>query len=261
MLRSRCCSYGPVSLSCFHRFVARLDPGVCRLSQRSDDAMLYRQSNARIAAFVVLLAASLAQFGCATSFSSQKDQTLTSPEDPTLILRIDRSFHPLPPLKFQIESLTNVDRRVFVDSDGKGAIRRLVIVQFETVRPGAGFRFVYPPRPPAEFGAQTYRFGAYVHDDETEAAKLPAREAGLTRNFLLKDGFKVPSAFRVARLARVTDQKGMSEVIIFYMEAADVDFPIRPFPGADEDGDLTLDEAEAQSLLARMKSVVTPMSG
>jgi hypothetical protein len=170
-------------------------------------------------------------------------------------------FHPLQPLKFQIESLTNVDRRVFVDADGQGSVRRLVIVQFESVQPGTSFRFVYPAKPPAEFGAQTYRFGAYVHDDETEAAKSPAREAGRTRDSLLAKGLKVPVVFRVARLARVADQNGTTEVIIFYLEAADADFPIRPLPGADEDGDLALDEAEARALLSRLKSVVTPVSG
>ena len=222
--------------------------------------MLYRQTAVRIVAFGVL-GASLALFGCATSFSSNKDQTLTSPTDSSLVLRIDRLFQPLQPLKFQIESLTNVDRRVFVDADDHRAIRRLVIVQFESVQPGASFRFVYPSRPPVEFGAKTYRFGTYVHDDEGEAARLPAREAGLTRDFLIRKGFKLPSVFRVARLARVADQNGTTEVIIFYMEAADVDFPIRPLPGADEDGDVALGEAEAQLLFARMKSVVTPVSG
>jgi len=223
--------------------------------------MLYKQASGRIVALGVLLMASLAQFGCATSSPPQKDQTLTFPANPSLVLRIDRLFHPLQPLTFQIESLTNVDRRVFIDSDDKGAIRRLVIVQFESVQPGASFRFVYPAKPPAEFGAQAYRFGAYVHDDEAEAAKSPVKEAGLTRDALLATGLKVPSVFRVARLARVADQNGTAEVIIFYMEAADVDFPIRPLPGADEDGDLALDEAEARALLARLKSVVTPVSG
>lgn len=222
--------------------------------------MLLGQAAVRIVAFGIL-GASLALFGCATLSSSKKDQTLTSPTDASLVLRIDGLFHPLQPLKFQIESLTNVDRRVFVDADDHRAIRRLVIVQFESVQPGASFRFVYPSRPPAQFGAQTYRFGSYVHDDEGEAARLPAREAGLTRALLIRKGFRLPSVFRVARLARVADQNGTTEVIIFYMEAADVDFPIRPRPQADEDGDVALGEAEAQLLFTRMKSVVIPVSG
>lgn len=223
--------------------------------------MIHRQSSTGILAFAVFLLFSLAQVGCANSPHPRKSQMLTFPAQPSLVLRIDPSFHPLQPLLFPIESLTDVDRRVFVDADDQGAIRRLVIVQFETVQPGASFRFLYPPKPPAEFGTQTYRFGAYVHDDEAEAAKSPDKEAGRTRALLLAKGFKVPGVFRVARLARVADGNGTSEVILFYMEAADADFPIRPFPGADEDGDLSLDEAGARSLLARLKAVITPVSG
>ena len=223
--------------------------------------MIYKESSTRILTLAVFLLLSLTQIGCANSLHSQKNQTLTFPANPPLVLRVDPLFHPLQPLLFPIESLTNVDRRVFVDSDDKGTIRRLVVVQFESVQPGASFKFVYPSKPPAEFGAQTYRYGAYVHDDEAEAAKSPAKEAGQTRALLLANGFKVPRVFRVARLARVAGQNGTTEVIIFYMEAADADFPIRPLPGADEDGDLTLDEAGAQSLLARLKSVITPISG
>jgi hypothetical protein len=164
-------------------------------------------------------------------------------------------------LTFPIESLTNVDRRVFVHSGENGAILRLVVVQFERVQSGASFKFAYPSKPPADFGAQTYRFGAYVHDDEAEAANSPAKEAGRTRALLLAQGFKVPKVFRVARLARVADQNGTTEIIIFYMEAADVDFPTRPLPMADEDGDMPLNEADARSLLARLKLVITPISG
>jgi hypothetical protein len=222
--------------------------------------MIYMLLSTRAPALAVYALLSLTQVGSANSLHPQT-QTLTLPTNPSLVLRIDPMFHPLQPLAFPIESLTNVDRRVFVDSDRNGVIRRLVIVQFETVQPGTNFRFAYPSRPPADFGTKTYRFGAYVHDDEAEAERSPAKEAGKTRDLLLAKGFNVPKVFRVARLARVADQNGMTEVIIFYMEAADADFPVRPLPGADEDGDVTLDEAGARSLLDRLKSVVTPVSG
>ena len=66
---------------------------------------------------------------------------------------------------------------------------------------------------------------------------------------------------RVARLARVADPEGSTEVILFYMEAADREFPTRPLPMADEDGDIPLAEADAKSLLERLKSVMTAVSG
>ena len=223
--------------------------------------MFYKQTNPKLLAIVVISLLALAQMGCATSYRTQDSTTLTLQAEPPLVLQIDPLFRPLKPLLFPIESLTDVDRRVFVHSDDKGAVLRLVIVQFERVQPGTGFKFTYPAKPPAEFGAQIYRFGAYVHDDEAEAADAPAKEAGQTRALLLANGFNVPKVFRVARLARVADQNGATEIILLYMEAADTDFPTRPLPMADEDGDVLLNEADARSLFTRMKSVITPVSG
>jgi hypothetical protein len=196
----------------------------------------------------------LALVGCASS-------TLTLPANPPLVLRIDPSFRPLKAMTFPIDSFTDVDRRVFVHADEKGTILRLAIVQFERVQPGSSFRFAFPPRPPAQFGAHTYRFGAYANDDEAEAAKSPGKEAARTRALLVAEGYKVPKVFRVARLARVGDRDGMTEFIIFYMEGADADFPMRPLPMADEDGDMPLGDAEAKSILLRLKAAITPVSG
>ena len=53
------------------------------------------------------------------------------------------------PLRIPIAGKTTADRRIFVDADAQSSIRRLVIVQYETVNPGAKFSFVYPARPPA----------------------------------------------------------------------------------------------------------------
>jgi hypothetical protein len=208
----------------------------------------------RLLAIASLSLLALAQLGCASA-------SLTLPASPPLVLQIDSSFRALRPMTFPIETLTDVDRRVFVQADDKGTVLRLAIVQFERVQPGASFKFAYPSRPPAEFGAQTYRFGAYVHDDEAEAASAPAKEAGRTRALLVAEGFKVPKVFRVARLARVADANGTTEVIIFYMESADAEFPMRPLPMADEDGDMPLGDAQAKALLSRLKSVITPTSG
>jgi len=237
-----------------------LDSG-SRLFYENEDTMLYRHSNARVLTIAVLFLYSLTQMGCATPLHTQKGETLTFPANPPLVLQIDPLFRPLKPLQFPLDSLTDVDRRVFVHSDDKGAILRLVILQFERVQSGASFKFAYPAKPPAQFGAQTYRFGAYVHDDEAEAAKSPAKEAGRTRALLLAEGFKVPKVFRLARLARVADPNGTTEIIIFYMEAADAEFPTRPLPMADEDGDMPLNEADASALFKRLKSVISPVSG
>ena len=93
-----------------------------------------------------------------------------------------------------------------------------------------------------------------------DAAKSPHAEAGLTRAFLVEQGFRVPRLFRLARLARVADRDGQSEVIVFDIENADADFAPGPLAGADEDGDLALDAASKQAILERLKSAVHAVS-
>jgi hypothetical protein len=192
----------------------------------------------------------------------QHGQILIVPCSSALLLQVDTSLRPVwQPLQFNIHNLTNADRRIFVETDDVFNIRRLVIVQFETVIPGADFKFVYPPKPPAVYGDFTYRFGAYVYDDERASARFPDKEAGRTRTLLLNHGFKLPRLLRTARVARVADPGGLSEVIIFYMENADADYPAGPLAGADEDGDLSLDAAAREQMLERLKSAVHLIAG
>jgi hypothetical protein len=66
---------------------------------------------------------------------------------------------------------------------------------------------------------------------------------------------------RTARLARVADPDGMSEVIIFYMENADADYPAGPLQGADADGDLGLDAFGRRVMLDLLKSAVHLITG
>lgn len=204
----------------------------------------------------VLLLAALAQPASAAAGSR-----VVSSARPALTLEVDEAFRRLAAMAFPIEKLTDARREVFIDAMAGGEIRRAVIVQFETVQKGSDFRFVYPSRPPQRFGAETYRFGAYVYDDARAAAANPGKEAALTRGHLAAQGLKPPRLWRVARLARVTDPDGLTEVIVFYLENADALYPPGPLPGADEDGDLSLDEAGRAAIFERLKAVVKVISG
>ncbi len=164
-------------------------------------------------------------------------------------------------MHFPIEALTDVDRHVFVEADASRTIRRMVIVQYETVQANSQFKFRYPPKPPALFGTHTYRYGAYVYDDARAAAGAPLKEAALTRAMLSARGYHLPRLLRVARLARVADSEGQSEVIIFYMENADADYPAGPLQGADEDGDLVLAPADKDAIFGRLENALQPLTG
>jgi hypothetical protein len=202
---------------------------------------------ARVA--VTALAALL--LGANGAVVSQSGLLLVSSANPKIALRIEQDFVALAPVKVSLES-TDVDRRVFVDSDVTHRVKHLIVVQFEHVRAGVAFKFIYPPEPPFVFGADTYRLGTYVHD-----VKDPAREAGATRAALEKQGYALPRLFRTVRLARVADSDGTNEIIVFYNEDADADYPPGPLAAADEDGDIALKGTKADTLLARMSSALS----
>jgi hypothetical protein len=202
------------------------------------------------------IAAGLAVAGAATS--APVSNMVVSKQSPALTLRIDSAFKSLKPLRFPIENSTNAERRIFVDTGRGGAIHRMVVVQFEKVRPGSDFRFRYPSTPPRQFGAETYRFGTFAYDDAAAAKAQPDKEPGKTRAFLTNASYASPRIYRVARLARVSDPKGLSEVIIFYMENADAHPPAgKP----DEDGDWSLTPNEKAAITKRMEAVVRVVRG
>ena len=183
---------------------------------------------------------------------------VVSKDAPALTLRIDPHFTELKPLRFPIEDLTNAERRIFLEAGRDRMVDRMVVVQFEKVRPGSEFRFRYPSAPPRRFGAETYRFGTFAYDDAAAARAKPDKEPGQTRAWLKAAGYKSPRLYRVARLARVSDPQGLSEVIIFYLENADADPPTGQ---RDEDGDWVLAPAEKAAITRRMEAAVRVVRG
>jgi hypothetical protein len=187
---------------------------------------------------------------------TQAGLVVRSAANPKLAIRVADAFAPLPAVTLPLES-TDVDRRVFVDADTSKTVQRLVVLQFEHVRSGATFKCVYPPKPPFLFGGETYRLGTYVYDDAKGSADAPTREAAVTRVAVTQQGYALPRLFRTARLARVADPDGTSEIIIFYIENADGQYPAGTLQGADEDGDLVLKGGDADSLLKRMSLAIS----
>jgi hypothetical protein len=187
---------------------------------------------------------------------AQSGLLVTSAANPDITLRVADGYVPQAPVTLALTS-TDVDRRVFVRADAMNRIQRLVIFQFEHVRPGETFKFVYPSKPPFKFGTEVYRLGTYIYDDAAESKASPSRESGMTRAALMRQGYTVPRFFRTARLARVSDPNGSSEIIIFYIENADAEYPSGVLPGADEDGDLVLKGSDADALLQRMSAAIT----
>lgn len=209
-----------------------------------------------------LLLCALILAACASDVTarSYRNHVLTSHADPALVLRIDPAFTELPPLIFPIESLTNAERRIFVDTGNDRVIDRMIVVQFERAQDGSDFRFVFPSTPPRQYGDNVYRFGAFIYDDAVAAARAPDREVGRTRALLEGQGYTPARYWRTARLARVSDPEGLTEVIIFYQENADADYP-NGLVGADEDGDLLVEGEDQHALASRLEAAVQPIRG
>jgi hypothetical protein len=205
----------------------------------------------------VLFLAACAASGSARSYHNH---VLTSAADPALALEIDPAFTEMPPLSFPIENLTNAERRIYVDAGNDRVVERMIVVQFEHAQDGSDFRFVFPSTPPRQYGENLYRFGAFVYDDAAAAVRAPDREAGRTRSLVEAQGYQAPRYWRTARLARVSDPDGLTEVIIFYQENADADYP-SGLVGADEDGDLSITGEARETLARRLEAAIRPIRG
>jgi hypothetical protein len=209
-----------------------------------------------IAVVASLSAVFIAQSHAADPNLTQSGLVVHSSRNPAITLSVASEFIPLAPILLSLPS-TEVDRRVFVKVNASKRIERMVIFQFERVRADSSFKFVYAPKPPFTFGGNVYRLGTYIYDDQAEAKASPGLESEATREALTGAGYGVPRFFRTARLARVADPTGSSELIIFYLEDADADFPAGLLPGADSDGDLALKGSDVETLLRRMEYSVT----
>lgn len=176
---------------------------------------------------------------------------LVSPDQPKIRLQVDKAFTALPQLAFPIRQDTWVERYIFVDSSRDMTVSRLVVVQFEHAQVGSAFQFVYPARPPMQWGSAVYRHGAFTADNAAEIAQHPDLEVARTQRYLTSKGYKLGNWWHVARLARAADPEGKTEIVVFYQEALPPDRA--PLGKADD----ALPEKEAQELFARLDLAVT----
>lgn len=188
---------------------------------------------------------------------SQEGQRLVS-SMPDLTLEVAAGFTPLEPLVFPIGNMTWAERRIFVHAGDDGRITRMVVVQYEHAQDDSDFRFVFPPRPPREFGGQTWRSGTFMSDEARSIAD-PDREPARTHRFLAGKGYVLPAYWDIARLARVSDGDGLTEVIIFYMEASEG--PAAGMEVDPEDGSAELTPDRTAQMWKQLESAIRPVAG
>lgn len=196
----------------------------------------------------------LGLFAACGLLRASETHRVVSSAAPGVAFGVDAGLVELPALRFPIEDKTDAERRLFVDTDD-GVVRRMLVLQFETVQPQSDFRFVFQSVPPRRLGPHVYRSGAYAYDDAAAAQRAPALEAARTRAALSREGLQPPRFWHVARLARVADPEGRHEVIVFYMENADARYP-RGLVDVDEDGDGLLDAVETTRMWQALERAV-----
>jgi hypothetical protein len=187
--------------------------------------------------------------------AAPKAHSVTAQTTPPMTIEVDTAFRALRAITFPIEDMTVATRHVFVQTGDDGLARRIAIIQFEAVNPRSDFRFQFPSTPPESFGPDTYRYSSFVFDAERAAREQPDREPGQTGALFEANDIVAPRLWKGARLARVSDAEGMSEIILFYFESADDDPP----PRLDADGYAAVSEAEAARLLAALRATMRPV--
>ena len=158
--------------------------------------------------------------GCAETRRTVRGSELHSRSLPSVTLRVERSFRYLGRFSFALGSDFEGERYVFADAEGN-LLRRLLIVQFERVRPSSPEVYRYSFEKAERIGSMPFIQNCFAFAGAHEIAARPKDEGEMTGNFLISRGFRNPDLWLAARFVTLgaTDRK--SEMIVFYMEGSD----------------------------------------
>ena len=148
-----------------------------------------------------------------------QNSTLVSRESPRMNLTVDPRLPFIGELSFDLKQAARVQRFVFGSRDEQGRPARMVIVQFESVLPGAKGGYAFGLENPTRLGSYDYQTQTGFFNFDESAAARPGAEAERTRAFLADRGWSVAGEdFLVARFARIIGAEKRSELILFYLE-------------------------------------------
>lgn len=165
----------------------------------------------------LLLATALFTFPV-SSHQVMQDETLThiiTRPDAKLIVNEDYKY--LGSSKFEMIELVTVERLIYAKIEGK-EIQSMVVIQIEEVLDGVDFEYIWSVRNPVRLGQHDYQFGTFFFDTAQVIENNPGKEMDMTMQFLQQKNLNFVSGWTSSRYARITDDVGRSELIIFYME-------------------------------------------
>ena len=140
--------------------------------------------------------------------------------EPRLTVDVDATLKYTGTFDFDIRDAAHAERVIFADGDAKGNVRRLLIVQFESMLPAHRGSYDFVSSNPVRLGPYDFNevVGRYTFAGAIRAK--PGAEAERTRDFLAQKGLHVDAPLVVARYETTTDPQRRSEMLVFYWEDA-----------------------------------------
>ena len=119
---------------------------------------------------------------------------------------------------FRIGAVAEGERHVFADHAG-GVVRRLLVLQFESILPSSTEEYRYRITNPVELSGVPYRHSVHLYRVSDSLREAPDSELALTVEFLRERGLTLPDEQAMDRYARVIGADRKHELLIFYHES------------------------------------------
>ena len=146
-----------------------------------------------------------------------RGDTLVSSDLPSLRIVVAPTFRFVGIVPFQIRDVASGERFVFVEARDR-EVQRLIIAQFEAIRPGSSERYNYSFAQAPVIAGHRFRANAFAFSHAAARAQNPTGEAALTAAFLAGKGYRLDDEYMTIRYVTVPDRARRHELILFYLE-------------------------------------------
>ena len=160
---------------------------------------------------------------------------------PAASIAVDADVEYIGKIEFEMMELVKVTLHIFLEMDGDN-ISSMMVIQSETVLNGVDYEYVWPTTNPVRLGEHDYQHNRFYFDTASAIENNPGKETDMTARYLADQGLPAVSGWVASRYARITDDEGRSELIIFYMEPVEATgHAISDFANGDGDTELWLE--------------------
>ena len=147
-------------------------------------------------------------------------------------LRVEASFHYIGRVSYSLGDSFEGERYIFADTMD-WTRPRLLIVHFERIKARSAEIYRYNLEAGERIGSLRFIQNEFAFAGVTTITPSPRDEADRTNNFLLLQGFRMPSVWLVTRFVTIGSTDRKSELIVFYMEGHD-DLSLRELYSGEE---------------------------